>query len=148
MGKLSGGLSRDERGASPVIGIVLIVALTIVLAAIIGQSVFGFDLLQSPDAAPAVSFGTDYDEASQNLTIVHESGTRLENGSVTFVVSGGSGPGAGDYDAANSTIPATIESGNDVVLAGIAPDETVRIVWESPETGDSYVVYTWEGPEA
>lgn len=140
----SGGLEGDERGATPVVGIILIVALALLLAAVVGQSIFGYDLLQSPEAAPAVSFSSEYDGANGNLTIVHESGTTLENQTVTFAVSGGDG----DYDRNNSNIPPTIDSGNDVVLAGIAPDETVRLIWEDPETGDSYVLYAWRGPQA
>lgn len=147
MGNLIGGLGGDERGATPVVGILLIVAIAIVLAAVVGQSIFGYDLVQAPEAAPAVSFDHQYEETNATygqLTIRHESGTTLGNGSTSFAVSGGDG----DYDESASTIPETIESGNDVMLAGIAPDETVRLIWEHPETGDSYVLFTWTGPEA
>lgn len=142
MSIVPGGFDRDERGATPVVGIVLIVALAVVLAAVVGQAVFGYDIISTPSAAPAVSFSDSYDEPSRNLTVTHESGTSLENGTWTFAVSGGDGK------YGNVTDPGTIESGDKAILTDIALNETVRLIWEHPETGDSYVLYTWYGPEA
>lgn len=139
-----GGFDRDERGATPVVGIVLIVALAVVLAAVVGQAVFGYDIISTPSAAPAVSFSDSYDEPSRNLTVTHESGTSLDNGTWTFAVSGGEWDDVGNVTAP----PGDLESGDEVVLRNIESDMTVRLIWEHPETGDSYVLYTWRGPEA
>lgn len=135
----------DERGVTPVVGIILLVAIAIVLAAVVGQYVFGLDLIQSPETGPQVSFSSDYAEPEERLNLTHESGDALVVNETTVVVSSGNG-------SANWTnrgaLGEEITSSESIELSDVQAGETVRIIWESPETGDSYVVLTWEGPEA
>lgn len=107
---------------------VLVVAITVVLAAVVAQAALGVDLVSSPSAAPWVTFGDTYDQGTGDLTITHECGTGLPNETLSLAV-----------------VPATVESGDGVVLTDVDSETTVRVVWEHPETGDSHVLHTWTG---
>jgi flagellin-like protein len=48
-----GKLNKNEEGVSPVIGVILMVAITVILAAVIASFVFG---MGPPDSAPQVQF--------------------------------------------------------------------------------------------
>ena len=70
-------LLTDDDAVSPVIGVILMVAITVILAAVIASFVLGLGNTQS--ATPTVSFNTDYSENSRdiadgNLTVTHDSG--------------------------------------------------------------------------
>ena len=71
-------LFTDDSAVSPVIGVILMVAITVILAAVIGSFVLnlGGSLQQS---APQASFGFDYDTSDDDIvTITHESGDSIE----------------------------------------------------------------------
>ncbi len=65
----------NDRGVSPVIGVILMVAITVILAAVIGSFVLGIggDVQQTPQA----SLSVELNETSQNITIAHEGGDSL-----------------------------------------------------------------------
>lgn len=70
----------DERAASPVIGVILMVAITVILAAVIGT--FVLDLGQSSGKkAPQVSITVELDTSANSgageITISHEGGDAL-----------------------------------------------------------------------
>ncbi|WP_247008415.1 type IV pilin [Halorientalis litorea] len=68
-------LLTDDDAVSPVIGVILMVAITVILAAVIASFVLGLGNTQS--ATPTVSFNTDYTEFNDdegNLTVTHDSG--------------------------------------------------------------------------
>ena len=66
---------NDNRGVSPVIGVILMVAITVILAAVIGSFVLGIggDIEKAPQAS------ISYDANNDNL--VHQGGDTLEAGS-------------------------------------------------------------------
>ncbi|GAB3413834.1 hypothetical protein GCM10027435_08250 [Haloparvum alkalitolerans] len=88
----------DDRAVSPVIGVILMVAITVILAAVIGTFVLGLgDSLQTQ--SPSVSFagdqgtttinnsgGSDVDVTS--LTISHEGGDSVSESQLSVTVSG------------------------------------------------------------
>jgi FlaG/FlaF family flagellin (archaellin) len=133
----------DRRGVSPVIGIILVVALATIIAASVGSYALGtYDRNATP--APSVGFTADYDDVD-TLTINHESGDAFEGSEVHFVRQSGSG---------TSTLPAqwgtdTVRSGDSIPLSGVASDDVILVVWEDPvEGGKSVILYTWRGSEA
>lgn len=79
--KLSGLSAREDRGVSPVIGVILMVAITVILAAVIGAFVLGLgdDLGSSSGPQAQLSFDGDADE----LTISHNGGDALEDAELT-----------------------------------------------------------------
>ena len=65
-------LHKDERAVSPVIGVILMVAITVILAAVIAAFVFGYG---APAAAPQASMRIVEAEASGGtITIEHTGG--------------------------------------------------------------------------
>lgn len=145
-------LLSDDRGLPPVVGVILMVGITIILAATVTAFVFGFTgLLQAP---PQAAFGFDYDPGGSGdcdladdnpdgvLTISHASGNdvdidrvsvRTGGGAASWTACGGSG------DVIDSTSEARV---------GVDDDQTVRVVWTSADGDRSSVLATWRGPRA
>jgi len=67
--KLGNSLTADDRGVSPVIGVILMVAITVILAAVIGTFVLGLgdSIGNSPTAGVSVE-GAGTDEATVTLS--------------------------------------------------------------------------------
>jgi len=63
--KPSNLFNSDDRAVSPVIGVILMVAITVILAAVIGTFVLGLGD-QLGDSAPQASFSTDNVSGSTN----------------------------------------------------------------------------------
>jgi len=67
----------DERAVSPVIGVILMVAITVILAAVIGTFVLG--LGDSVDSAPQASFNFDYNNsAGGSVDVAHRGGDTID----------------------------------------------------------------------
>lgn len=67
----------SDRAVSPVIGVVLMVAVTVILAATIGTLVFG--LAPGSDAhAPIASITIESETGSDNVTLIHDGGDEVD----------------------------------------------------------------------
>ncbi|WP_148414254.1 type IV pilin [Haloferax sp. KTX1] len=133
----------ESRAVSPVIGVILMVAITVILAAVIGTFVLGLGD-QVGDTAPQASFTFDHERSTGNLTITHESGAAIDPARVTI-----SGPIDEDGDAWNEvdTTATEISAGSSitVVATGASFDsgETVRVVWTSESGSNSATLQRW-----
>lgn len=70
----------EETAVSPVIGVVLLVAITIVLGTVVGGYIF---IIDGDEPAPSASFSFEYDKISEGfgdgaLTITHDGGEAVE----------------------------------------------------------------------
>jgi flagellin-like protein len=163
-------LLNDDDAVSPVIGVILMVAITVILAAVIGTFVLGLgDQVQS--TAPNAQIGTDFSDASaddnQELEILHEGGDKLQAENVRVTASPVNGEDWSDLcDSADVTNgdqwSGDLTAGSSCTLAGSMTDgtndifndanplnaTTVRVVWESSGGDTSSTIRTWEGPEA
>jgi len=86
----------EERAVSPVIGVILMVAITVILAAVIGTFVIGLGE-EIGDTTPSASFDASTD--GDNVTFTHRSGDTIPNETAYIVLSGdvdAAGGGAGD----------------------------------------------------
>ncbi len=86
---------RNDKAVSPVIGVVLMVAITVILAAAIGSSVFG----QSPaKSAPQANINAKLTNGTSNLTIEHLGGDTIvwESTQIRFTYENGSASGLND----------------------------------------------------
>jgi len=133
-------LFGDDRAVSPVIGVILMVAITVILAAVIGTFVLGLgDQVQS--TTPQASFG--FDQAAESpgsgipevkgLSVTHETGDTLSESNVRLSV-GGDPAVAVDYSSSNATsVPwggsADISAGSSTtvraVYTGSTPDSDI-----------------------
>ncbi|WP_436934618.1 type IV pilin [Halovenus marina] len=121
---LFGNESEDGRAVSPVIGVILMVAITVILAAVIATFVLGLGESVS-DSAPQASFDFDYD--GSDVTVTHQSGAVLDSDRITVNVDG---------SAASSQFNTEISSGTSITVTGVNPGQTVAVVWES-QSGDN-----------
>ncbi len=89
-------LSDDDRGVSPVIGVILMVAITVILAAVIGTFVLGLgdSLNQAPQAQLDAEVGN-----SNNVSISHNGGDAIRAGDLTVNVEGN---GAENFESITS----------------------------------------------
>jgi flagellin-like protein len=151
-------LLGDDDAVSPVIGVILMVAITVILAAVIGTFVLGLGD-QVSNTSPTASFTFDFDSSASpgdiqlanngdpngNLAITHDGGDGIEASQM------GVTDGTDTVDD-SSTNPFT--SWSNTVSAGdtetIAVDnsDTVRVTWQSSNGGDTATLGKWTGPEA
>jgi flagellin-like protein len=154
-------LLTDDDAVSPVIGVILMVAITVILAAVIAAFVLG--LGDTSDPGPQVSFDYDYDENDQFLNITVSGGDSFEAGQVSFEGTGFDQDGesfagleAGEVSAdpdnsdsidgfgGNSVVSAGARAG----LTGVQPDFELDITFTSEDGGDSSIISTRTGPDA
>ena len=154
-------LFDDDRAVSPVIGVILMVAITVILAAVIGTFVLGLgDQVQQ--TTPRTSFGFDTADQKTNVTITHESGDTIAASdlNVTTAVnfSWEDNPGANktsagwdtiDTDAGDVTAGSsvTIGAGNYTVSGDESfAGETIRVVYNSADSDTSSTLGRFEVP--
>jgi len=157
-------LFTDDDAVSPVIGVILMVAITVILAAVIGTFVLGLgDQVQ--DTAPQATFTFDYTDGSNedSLEIVHDGGDSIDSASLDASVSGATDTdgdpnqawafdtdlgASGDVSAGTSV---TVDEANlgldttdDLDLSG----STVRVTWNADSADSSATLGKWSGPDA
>lgn len=95
----------NERAVSPVIGVILMVAITVILAAVIGAFVLGLgdDLggSQAPTLSVSVSSNSDYSgtDGSDIFYMSHSSGDSISQDEIRVVVRDESGASLASYDS-------------------------------------------------
>ncbi len=128
---------QDEKAVSPVIGVILMVAITVILAAIIG--VFVLDAGTSvSDTTPQAQFSIDYDDGDATLT--HEGGDSVNTDSVFVTVDGDD---VEDNDNFTTTLDdsETLRAGSSFDVKNdngssendLDENKDIRLIWE---TGD------------
>jgi flagellin-like protein len=130
-------LFHDEDAVSPVIGVILMVAITVILAAVIGTFVLGLgDQVQS--SAPNANFQFNYSTSEGQMGVTHNGGQDVETANVIVQVEGESNSPFESSDFSGDWGGDTISTGDQVVLdiADTSGGEDVRVIWESPN-GDS-----------
>ena len=133
-------LFDDDSAVSPVIGVILMVAITVILAAVIGTFVLG--LGSNVQSAPTTQFSIDY--ATDQVTVTHDGGDSIEAGALSVNIGGESV----DWTAGTATATEIVSSGDQLqittnagsnsgqqVTTGASGDE-VRVIWSS-ESGET-----------
>jgi flagellin-like protein len=131
--------SDDSRAVSPVIGVILMVAITVILAAVIGTFVLG--LGDSVESAPQASFNFDYDDTgTEEVTIRHRGGDNIDASKLEVRVNGNA-VDAGDYNS-DSTLSdqySSFNAGNEVIIqdtSGYSSGDNVDVVYISGDKQD------------
>jgi len=136
-------LFNDDSAVSPVIGVILMVAITVILAAVIGTFVLGLGD-QVSETSPQASFSFDYTNTSGDLTITHESGTSIDADRVS--ISGPVGTN-GDTWADIDGSATEISAGSSITVtandSSFASGETVRVIWTSESGSSSSTLQSW-----
>jgi flagellin-like protein len=149
-------LDTEERGVSPVIGVILMVAITVILAAVIGAFVLGLGD-QVSNNAPQASFEFDFENES-NATITHGGGDNIEASNIEVTIDGstayadGSPNGSsGDFNAKTGGWSGTISTGDELEIyntsaSPVGSGNTVRVIWNNPSGGSSNTIAEREWP--
>lgn len=136
-------LLTEDRAVSPVIGVILMVAITVILAAVIGTFVLG--LGQNVQSTPQATFSFDFDTSVPNVTVTHNGGDRLSQGDntndVRIVAEDGS-----SKDWINSSTGGSIAAGDSNDLDYTNNGTTVRVVWTGANNESSATLGSQESP--
>jgi flagellin-like protein len=159
-------LFTDDSAVSPVIGVILMVAITVILAAVIGTFVLNLGGSVS-QTTPQASFGFDYNDASTGddvVTVTHETGDTIEADRLSLAGSTKVDIATTEGAVATGTETSTRESftesaggfssgtiigAGDSVYAGGNGDlggETFRVVWNSENNENSATLSEWTAP--
>jgi len=147
-------LLQDDDAVSPVIGVILMVAITVILAAVIASFVLGLGD-QAQNEQPTAGFDFEYDSSvsftngdgdgsldneddENKLDIKHESGDSISDARLTVKDDDGNSvsPFSGEVSAGTSV---SVQIGN---------DDTIRVVWTSESGDTTSTLSTYEAPGA
>ena len=129
-------LFTEDRGVSPVIGVILMVAITVILAAVIGAFVLGLGD-QASNTAPQASFSFDFDQSEEgNVTVTHSGGDNIENGTLILTDGTNESTFSGDPHQTGDNAEITFE-----------PGSTVRVIWTNPAGGSSNTLAERTAPQ-
>jgi len=159
-------LLTDDDAVSPVIGVILMVAITVILAAVIASFVLG--LGDSQETAPNVSLDFEFDaSASENLTVTKSSGDavaganlyiRGSNPDTGWSYDSNAGPdgdqatldqhlgGSGVTEVGGYSTSGDIGAGQGFAIVDINADYEVTLVYEDGDISEELV--SDEGPDA
>ena len=126
-------LFTDERAVSPVVGVALLIAIAVILAAVIGAVVLG--LGSGGVDTPQAQLEADFDTTNNIVTLDHNGGDPLSADNVKVV----------NRDTGSETFLSselTAGQSQDVNLA-VANGEEVAVVWEDPNSDSETVLETF-----
>jgi flagellin-like protein len=162
-------LFTDDEAVSPVIGVILMVAITVILAAVIGTFVLGLgDQVQ--DSAPQASFSFDFTDDTtisgttyDQLEITHDGGDSIAASELSVASTDAVGGGAtnattADYST-NIAFDGSLGASGDVSAGTVVTissdtgteqigDNTVRVIWNGGSGDSSATLGKWDGPDA
>ncbi|MFC6991962.1 type IV pilin N-terminal domain-containing protein [Haladaptatus sp. GCM10025707] len=144
-------LFTEEDAVSPVIGVILMVAITVILAAVIGTFVLGLGD-QVGKTAPQASFSFSYDSGADTLTITHESGDKIKAANLQVKVGNTAAqtwPDDGDSFVTAGDSITVGPSGTPApdITQTVGSGDTVRVLYNAG-SGDSSTLQKWVGPDA
>ena len=125
--KANRNMRKNEEAVSPVIGVILMVAITVILAAVIGAFVFG---MGPPESAPQASMRAT-NQSTTGFTLEHQGGDDIDlNYTVTRITVAGTALAAGvpavTLSAGESAyINKTLANGDDVKLIDVPSSQMV-----------------------
>jgi flagellin-like protein len=136
---------ESERAVSPVIGVILMVAITVILAAVIGTFVLGLgDQVQQ--TSPNAQWDWDGD-ASNGVDITHTSGDSVTASNVEVTGANSNGPHCDDGSQWASGV-SDITAGNTCSIGSgdLAEDDELRLVWTAEGGGSSSTLTSYTVP--
>lgn len=149
-------LFNDNEAVSPVIGVILMVAITVILAAVIATFVLRLDDSLS-NQAPQSQLQFDYNNPSssgEQIEITHDGGDELDKSNIDVLVGGstvcddGDSSGTTGVDASTNKLKS---AGSKLILednsdsgTGAANEfeagEQVQIVFDDPDSGSTAII--------
>ena len=135
-------LFADDDAVSPVIGVILMVAITVILAAVIGTFVLGLGS-QVQSTSPNTQF-TFSENSTSALKMTHDGGDPVETANLN-VTSDNSTVTACQDDSGGNWTDSELTAGDTCTIPSDQLDEgTVRIVWEANDGSNSATLADYE----
>lgn len=147
-------LRGGDRAVSPVIGVVLMVAVTVIVAAVTGAFVFGLGVTDF-ETAPQAQFTVDYNEGASVpsdgcstgssggvLNITHNGGQSIDVDTLSIV---GAGSSSKTWEECSSLSAGDQVSNQESAHIEASSDDIVRLVWQSNNEDSSHTMVTWNG---
>jgi flagellin-like protein len=155
-------LLADDDAVSPVIGVILMVAITVILAAVIASFVLG--LGGETNVAPTADFNFDYNpDAASNgeVTISHTGGQSIRHDEL-YIRGESISNTNGDNTTSWNSLPtetgasasgssegvSAVVSGDSASIAVDGDDYIIRVVWQSTAGDSSNELAVDRGPNA
>lgn len=147
-------LFTDERAVAPVVAVILLVAIAVILAAVIGTFALGLGE-EVQNTAPQASVLFDYREgeagtdclgksSDNELAITHSGGDKVDTSRVGLEISDGATRDDWTNCGASNTVVTSGDTANPEVLAS----DTIRVVWTGPDGDNTATLGKWTGPAA
>lgn len=141
-------LFTADRAASSVVAVVLMVAVTVVLAAVVGSFVLGLGSSLDQRTSPSATFEineTDLpDSPPNNATITHRTGDDITTERLT-VTGDIENSGASVSNLASTGLgDGTMSAGDSIEVSPSEDSGTIRVVWSSQEGESSAILQTFE----
>ncbi len=162
-------LVTDEDAVSPVIGVILMVAITVILAAVIGTFVLGLGQ-NVQQTTPQASFSFDFEDnvdvggghSYDNLTVTHDGGNGISSSELNLTANTNFNASYGAGDQRNNSrsisfdnmgLDSDVTAGNSVtaVMNTTSGNQfngaTFRVVWNAGDSDQSQTLRTFDVPE-
>lgn len=156
---------HSERAVSKVIGVVLMTAIVVALAATVAVMLTGFSAVLT-EPAPQVAFDTQYHEevddpkafhpdldpdTSEILEVTHNGGDRFDPARVEYVISrDGTVQFRSTWEASvhgqNNTVATVDTLYPSSIGSETLRDVKIQFIWTSEDGESGQVLYEWEGP--
>ena len=125
-------LWTDDRAVSPVVGVALLIAIAVILAAVIGAVVLGLGVTAAD--GPQASLQFEYDDGGDVLTITHTGGDALNASQIEL---------RGDFGD-SIDITEDLRSGESITVTVTLTDgQDASVVWMDPNSNDESVIATY-----
>ncbi len=150
-------IGREDDAVSEVIGVILMVAITVILASVVAFVVLGVG--EETETTPTAKFTFEYDASGNELEITHDSGetVRASNLFIRGDAGGGSSNMGADWSDSNWKTPGTTSAslgGDPAVASGdsmrldAGSDYDIRVVWQASDGSTSATLSKDTGPDA
>jgi len=121
----------DDRAVSPVIGVILMVAITVILAAVIGSFVLGIGGQQ--EAAPQASITIAENTSNGNITISHRGGDAFTTSNTASLNVSNSTESENILDSSYVGSDGTFEAGDTIEVDNVTATGQVDVIWTGPQ---------------
>ncbi len=126
-------IAKNDEAVSPVIGVILMVAITVILAAVIAAFVFG---MGTPTKAPQASLTISSTSTSTyNITITHRGGDVVDLNKAKAIIEQGTNRAV--INLLNSTTTQTFATGDNLIIKTSASNAWLNTVPTQPSTYSS-----------
>jgi FlaG/FlaF family flagellin (archaellin) len=131
----------SDRASSPVVGIILIVAITIIIGAVLAG--FMLDMGESvEESGPTASFEYSYSDKNNQVKVELKRGDTLDGNLLRF---GGAATEKTTFGGITEWTGRTVEAG-DTATVEVKSDETLRVIWQANSSDQTAILSTYEVP--